>query len=416
MPRVDPSTDVDVVLLGNDIGVYALARAFHQQYGIRSTVLTRVAAGPVLRSRVLRTIELGADATREHILDTLAVLGGRSAAAGRPAILLGNSDTFAWMLAENLDTLNTWYVLPQVSPQTLDAVCDKVAFAETCAELGIDTPPTTLHDFADSDTPGWEPAPPGLAYPVIAKPAVSARFEQLCFPGKRKIYKLDSEPELATEFGRIRDAGFRDRFLVQELIPGDDTAMRSITAYVDTAGEVTLLASARVLLQDHTPLALGNPTAMLTTPLPELTDAAARFLRRSDYRGFANFDVKRDPRDGRMHFLEVNPRIGRNNHYVTAAGANVARVVMEDLVLGRRAEPVVVDREIAYSVLPLPLVRRYLDRATRADLTAAVRSGGLHHPLRYRESLAHRAYTAAALLNQVRKYRTHYPRATSTGF
>ncbi|MGC1208929.1 MAG: hypothetical protein WA880_13320, partial [Ornithinimicrobium sp.] len=39
--------DFDVVLLGTDIGIYALARAFHERYGISSTVISRVVAGPI---------------------------------------------------------------------------------------------------------------------------------------------------------------------------------------------------------------------------------------------------------------------------------------------------------------------------------------------------------------------------------
>ena len=38
---------VDLVLLGGDIGVYALARAFHEQYGTVATVVTRTVSGPV---------------------------------------------------------------------------------------------------------------------------------------------------------------------------------------------------------------------------------------------------------------------------------------------------------------------------------------------------------------------------------
>ncbi|WP_341855090.1 hypothetical protein [Brachybacterium sp. GPGPB12] len=112
--------------------------------------------------------------------------------------------------------------------------------------------------------------------------------------------------------------------MVQEMIPGDDTSMLSVTAYVDTQGRVTLLGGAQVLLEEHTPGALGNPAAMFTTDLPEVFEQSVRFLHHTGYRGYANFDVKIDPRDGVGKFFEVNPRIGRNNYYMTAAGANVA--------------------------------------------------------------------------------------------
>ena len=57
-------------------------------------------------------------------------------------------------------------------------------------------------------------------------------------------------------------------------------------------------------------------------------------LGRDGYRGYANFDVKVDPRDGLAKFFEVNPRIGRNNYSVTGAGANVARFVVAVLQQG----------------------------------------------------------------------------------
>ena len=155
-------------------------------------------------------------------------------------------------------------------------------------------------------------------------------------------------------------AGFDDVFLVQELIPGDNTAMRSITAYVDSHGEVTLIGSARVLLEDHAPTMIGNPVAMITEDFPALWDAAERLLTSSGYRGFANFDVKIDPRDGRAVFFEVNPRIGRNNWYMSAAGLNPMTVMVADLVEHRRVEHERISREILYSMVPDSLLLKYI--------------------------------------------------------
>ncbi|HEY5515473.1 MAG TPA: hypothetical protein VIK12_04635, partial [Pengzhenrongella sp.] len=82
-------------------------------------------------------------------------------------------------------------------------------------------------------------------------------------------------------------------------------------------------------------------------------------------------------------------------------------------------EPVVVDREVLYSILPHRLLLRYvLDPVLKARVHALVRAGHWVHPLRYRPdgSLQRRAYVTAALFNQVRKFRTYYPQPTSTGF
>src|SRR5699024_5374703 len=139
------------------------------------------------------------------------------------------------------------------------------------------------------------------------------------FPGKRKVFEIADRAQLVALAEELTAAGYRDRFVVQEMIPGDDTAMLSVTAYVDTRGEVTLLGGAQVLLEEPTPGALGSPAAMFAPDLPDVLDQSVRFLQHTGYRGYANFDVKSDPRDRVAKFFEVNPRIGRNNYYMTAA-------------------------------------------------------------------------------------------------
>lgn len=415
MGSTPAGADFDLVMLGTDIGTYALARAFHERYGVRSTVISRVIGGPIKNSRIIDTIDLGLDAQRSDTLAALEREGRRRKEAGRTTLLLHNADSFARMVTDNAEWLSQWYVMPDVRKDVLDLIADKIEFGRVCTELGIPVPRSLVQDFSGADADDWEPDEVDLDYPLVAKPAVGAAYEHLVFDGKKKIYKVDSPQHLREIFARVRAAGFRDRFVLQELIPGDDTAMRSITAYVDQSGEVTLLATARVLLQEHTPLALGNPAAMITTPYPELMEQAERLLKHVGYRGFANFDVKVDPRDGVMKFFEMNPRIGRNNFYVTAAGANVAEFVVADLIENRRLEQVVVRNEILYTVLPVPLIRRYLDPELRVLLKRAA-ARGVHHPLKYPDTLWRRGYVALALANQVKKYRDHYPKATDTGF
>jgi D-aspartate ligase len=126
-----------------------------------------------------------------------------------------------------------------------------------------------------------------------------------------------------------------------------------------------------------------------------------------------------DPRDGSYRFFEVNPRIGRNNYYVTAAGANPMRFLVEDRVEGRAVEPVVVEKEILYAIVPHRLLLRYVaDPALAAKVKGLIKAGAVAHPLRYAQDAGPKrvAYVTLALVNQVRKFRTHYPELTGTGF
>ena len=405
------------VILGSDIGVYALARAFHEAYGVRSIVVAGAALGPVAHSRIVEydLVDDGHDA--DQLVGRLLELAKRL--PDRRLLLLANSDWLVRVVVRNRAALEEHYDVPFLSEKLLDELSDKATFAELCVELGISVPRTIVQDFARADQPGWVPVPVDVGYPLIAKAASSADYQEVEFPGKAKVFEIESPERLEWLWGALRDAGFRGRFVVQELVGGDDTQMRSITAYVDTRGVLTLLCSAHVLVEEHTPSGLGNPAAMITGREDVMLHQARRLLEHTGYRGFANFDVKVDPRTGDYKFFEVNPRIGRNNYYVTAAGANPTRFVVADHVEDRAVEPVVVEEQILYSILSPRLLLRYVaDPALSGRVRALVRAGRLVHPLRYAAdaSWRRRLYVRTAMLNQWRKFRRYYPTVTSTGF
>ena len=410
-------SEIQPVILGADIGVYALARSFHEAYGVRSIVVSGAALGPVAHSQIIDNVLVEDGHDPRQLVDRLVSVAGEH--PGKRLVLMANSDWLVRVVVQHRAELEPHYVVPFLSADLLERISDKATFAEICQDLGISVPRTLVQDFAGAGEDGWQPQPVDIAYPLIAKAASSADYQDVEFVGKKKVFEIQTAAELDELWASLRGAGFRGRFVVQELIPGDDTQMRSITAYVDSRGSTTLLCSAHVLLEEHTPSGLGNPAAMVTTRIEPMLDQARHFLKSTGYIGFANFDVKVDPRDGSFRFFEVNPRIGRNNYYVTAAGANPMRFLVADRVEGRAVEPTIVDEEVLYSILPNSLLLKYvLDPALRAKVQGLIRAGKVAHPLRYAKDGSPRrlAYVAAALLNQVRKFRRYYPEVTGTGF
>ncbi|WP_149814514.1 hypothetical protein [Serinicoccus marinus] len=215
----------------------------------------------------------------------------------------------------------------------------------------------------------------------------------------------------------LRDGGVRQDFLVQEHIPGDDTHQLSIVAYVDRTGRMTACATAQVLLGEHDPTTIGNPIAMITTPMHDLMDAAEQILGAVDYWGFANIDAKRDPRTGTIYYMEVNPRMGRNSFYATAAGADLAGAVVDDVVRGVEREPVRGTEEVLYSIVsPLVLPYYVRDAALRRRVLAAARRKVVHPLLYERGNWRRRAYVAANRLNHAKKLATFYRRPSASGF
>jgi len=245
--------EVDLVLLGGDIGIYALARAFHEKYGTIATVVTRKVAGPVADSSILRTVELSMAASEDDMVQALLKVGADKASrpGGTRPVLLANADFLVALMAAHREELGRLYHLPLLEDEVLAAVADKATFSQMCTEIDVPTPRTEVLDFSSGTAP--EVPELDLGWPLVAKASRSSAYNAVSFPGKRKVFEIEDRHQLADLVARLTAAGYRDRFVLQEMIPGDDTSMLSVTAYVDTRGTVTLLGGAQVLLEEHTP-------------------------------------------------------------------------------------------------------------------------------------------------------------------
>ena len=154
---------------------------------------------------------------------------------------MANHDLHSSFVARNISALREYYAAPFSSIEVIERLTDKASFGAVCQSLGIDTPRSVLVDMSGVDDAAWSAPDIPFDFPVVAKAARGDAYDLLTFEGKRKIWFIETPAELEGMWRTLTDAGFRDTFLVQELIPGDNTHMRSITAYVDSHGEVTLI-------------------------------------------------------------------------------------------------------------------------------------------------------------------------------
>lgn len=405
------------VIIGGDIGVYAIGRSFHEAFGVSSIVVSNSPADIITRSSIFSVEYLPSGASDALLLDTLERIAQEN--AGRELVLMANSDMHSAFIARNFEQLQSKYALPFPRLDIVEKVTDKASFAAIADQIGIPTPRTLSVHLAGVEANTWVPPVIPFEYPVVAKAAIGDEYDRISFEGKRKIWFIEDDEEMNSMWKALIAAGFNGTFLVQELIPGDNTQMRSVTAYVDSHGQITLMGTARVLLEDHDPTMIGNPVAMITEPFEQLWDDARRFLEATNYRGFANFDVKVDPRDGRAVFFEINPRIGRNNWYMTAAGHNPMVPMVRDLLDGESVEPAVVYREILYSLVPDKLLVRYIrDKDLLERVKRIIVAGRRLNPLEYsaEKSWKRRMIVALQKANHYRKFARYYPEATDRSF
>lgn len=398
--------DLLPVLVGGDFAAYSQARTFHEAYGVRSIAVTTAANVLNTRTSILNTIE-------EPELTDPAVFRRKmkEIAEAHPdehKIVLGCRDWQVRMVIENKQSLEEMgFIVPYIERELLDQLVLKEHFYELCDKYGVAYPKTFVYDFTE---PGINV--PEMTYPVIAKPSNSAAYYNAYFEGQKKVYKIETEQELLDLLDKVGKSDYDDKFLIQEFVPGDDTGMHLLTCYCDKNSKVRLIAGGHTMMEDHEENSIGNPAAILSEVSdPAITESAVRLLESIGYVGFANFDIKYDPRDGVYKFFEINTRLGSSSYYLTGAGYNTAEWYVKEWVDGESFEGcIVADRPHLYSKIPHSIINAYVkDEGLRAEVDEQYRSHRVSNPIDYKgdRNLLHHAYVRLFMHRQKKRFLTY---------
>ena len=161
--------------------------------------------------------------------------------------------------------------------------------------------------------------------------------------------------------------------------------MRVLTNYSDKHGKVKMMCLGHVLLEEHTPHGLGNHAVIITEKNEEIQRQFKALLEEIGYVGFSNFDIKYDRRDGKYKVFEINTRQGRSNYYVTAAGANIAKLVVDDYIMDKPLSFTAVDNEHMFTVVPKKVAFTYIrPEEYRSKMRSLMQQGKVSNPLLYK--------------------------------
>ncbi|MEG1381612.1 MAG: ATP-grasp domain-containing protein [Ruthenibacterium sp.] len=362
------------VLIGADMNCYTVARAFHEEYGVDSYAFGRWAMGDTMYSRFVHFTAVADIDNAKTLLATVTAFAAKHAEA--TCVVMGCTDDYASLLMDVRDALPKNCVAPYITPVLRDKLVNKADFYTLCDAYDLPYPKTfcaTKPVAAEALTAEKL----GFAYPIILKPSSSILYWKFPFDGMKKVYVAQNAAESAKILTEIYAAGYPDVMILQDMIPGDDSFMHVLTAYVDKNSKVKMMCLGHVGLEEHTPKALGNHAAIITEYNEPLMTKLKAFLEAIGYTGYANFDVKYDTRDGSYRIFEINLRQGRSNYYVTGAGYNIAKYVVEDRVLGHDLGACVLNqKETFWHSVPRAVVYRYVkDPAFVAKAKELVKAG-----------------------------------------
>lgn len=204
------------------------------------------------------------------------------------------------------------FVMP--TKEILETLLNKRRFYHSLSKHKISYPPTYFPESSDDVIRISRE----VDYPVYVKPSLSQVFQDL-FHVKGFVARSQEELvrycELAARHGVD--------VLVQEIIPGPDTEIFDINAYFDKEHNPRGLFAYR--RNRGWPNGFGMGCLIESIPLSSVpkVKTVVDYLHGLGYYGLADAEFKRDPRDGELKFLEINPRLWLQNSFPARCGINL---------------------------------------------------------------------------------------------
>ncbi|MDD6093823.1 MAG: carboxylate--amine ligase [bacterium] len=402
--------EFQVLLLGNDINAYYMARNFHEEYGIKSYIIGRV---PMLFTSTSEIVNveifpelLDEDKFVNKLIDKAKEINSKK------IILVGCNDDYVSFIIKYKEKLSKYYLFNYTNNDLLDKLVNKEMFYKNFKDSGFDFPKTYFYDtkkeLLETDIALFK-------YPVIVKPSNVVMYHECDFPGQAKVYKLDKFSDVVNTCNEIIKAGYTDKLIIQEFIPGDDHNLFDCVFYVNSKKKIWLQSFGQIGLQEHTSTGIGNLTVVINgyneyRNTEKIKNKLKDFLQDIEFNGICEFDLKYDVRDKKFKVFEINPRQARSSYYLTGCGYNLAKYLVDDLIYNKEHDFVFISEKVALSFVPDYVVKKYImSREYKQEFFKLKKNKKFVDPLRYDKDMnfERRKWLFKRSINYIRKYKNN---------
>ncbi len=250
---------------------------------------------------------------------------------GSQPVLYPLSDLHVRVVSKFRERLLPYYRFVMPSAATVDSLLTKDGLAQAASAVGIPAPRTlpaaTLAEL--------EAAAETLQYPVILKPvdstywhskAITRLLRHGFLAARAKVVLCRDRGELIRAHGLIAPAD--DRLVVQEVIPGEDSRLAYMAAYLDRDSQPLAVFAGRKLRV--IPPGFGSASFVRSFHDPELERLGLALLQSVRWQGLVGVEFKKDSRDERYKLIEVNARFGMWDGLSTVCGVDLPYVAYRD--------------------------------------------------------------------------------------
>lgn len=337
------------IILGGDMNSYAVARAFYEAYGIKTIVLGRFPLYPTNYSKIIEAYYNNDLLDEKVMLEELKKIDEKY--PDKIKIVLSNTDYYVKQVIynkENIENLSKNFIVPTVNKELFDTLFNKGTFYELCALHNLEHPRTIIYDFEKDDLETFNLS---LEFPIFMKPGNTDKYTRLEFEGRQKGIKCENIEDFKKNIEIIKNAGYDDKFIIQEYIESTDDDMYVYTFYANKDHEVEVMTAGKILMHDRTPELIGNYNAITNAYDEEFSHVLKEFVEKIKYTGIGHFDVVYDRKRERYVVFEINIRQGRSNMYTLASGVNLMEYIVDDYIKNVKKEFTIANKPFTVSVV-----------------------------------------------------------------
>jgi len=375
--------DFELIILGSDANAYYMARCAHEEYQKKVKVIS---AYPMSFTNHSNIVNLTCDEKLWEARTFAETLNNYvKDIDAKKIVCISSNETYARNLVINKEKLDKRIVFNYVDLDFLDSLMMKDLFYEKYGNSGL-LPKTIIYNLENELKIDFD-------FPVIIKPSNVISFNHIDFPGKKKIYKLNSLEEVKKTINYFKESNYNDTLIIQEYIPGDDSNLHDSVVYSNKEGKCEFISFAQIGLQEHTSKMVGNAACLINGFTTNGYDQNIvlkfkEFMEKINFKGLAEIDIKYDCRDKKYKILEINARQGRCSYYVNIAGFNLVKYVIDDLVYNKKHDFKIVDEEVALSYVPKRIIKKYVqNNEFKKEILKLYKEKKVVNPLYYKKDL-----------------------------
>lgn len=304
--RKSSSEQSPAIILGSSVNALSFARSLGRR-GIPILMLdSQRLIGSFTRFGEFIQLSLAEERPEEWI-ETLEFIGSH---LDTKAVLFSTTDVHCLLVSEHRDRFRQSFrfIIPEV--QAVEEIIDKRLQYSIAQMAGIPIPKTCFPESVEEARSFSSE----LLYPCLLKPYRShAGRKEL---SNKKICLVDSPTELISTYERL--AANHLPFMIQEIIPGEDSRLYGYLAFWDGDRRERAWMTKQKLRQN--PPLYGDGSLQISVEALEVAELSRHLLRSFNYCGFVGVEFKYDTRDRTYRLIEINPRTVSGNQLAIDAG------------------------------------------------------------------------------------------------